>query len=82
MDRPSPMTVRSTIVWMPAAYSSSSRRAGVDECRLLIPVGRDVLDDFGVHHEDVFVHQRGTELVGGDGAAQSLHVSHDRRLAP
>jgi hypothetical protein len=28
------------------------------------------------------VHQRGTEFVGGDGAAQSLHVSHDGRLAP
>ena len=54
----------------------------VDKCRLLIPVGLHVLDDFGVQHEDVFVHQRGTEFVGGDGAAQSLHVGHDGRLAP
>ena len=71
-----PRTVGSTIVSMPAAFSSVSRRTAFTDRGLLVEVRLEARLQREVDDEDVLVHERRPEPIARDRAARRLDRPH------
>ncbi len=77
MSRPSPTTVRSTIVRDAGRGELVQADDRLGHCRLLVPTCRPVLLDLGREDEHVLVHEGHAETVGVDRPENCLYLTHD-----